>query len=199
MDMTTTTNRDPALRFPEKSSFMGVVEFHPRLAIVVIFLAIVVAVAGWRIFRESGAPRINALAEEAAAVFASTPTGSAQPALLDLAEAEKRIEDFSGVAVRFPRDDPGFAVSDVERRIMRKRPAVVVRFSYQSERCLLVIFRNEKFLKKKPLASFHDELLLSGERDGLSFVFWERDNASFIMVSDAEMTQVFKLVRCFLT
>ena len=197
--MTTTTNRDPAPRLPEKSSLLGVVEFHPRLAIVVIFLTIVVAVAGWRIFQESGAPRINALAEEAANVFVSTRAGSSPTAALDFAEAEKRIEDFSGVAVRFPGDDSGFVVSGVERRIMRKRPAVLVRFSYESERFLLVIFRNEKFLNKKSLALFQDELLLSGERDGLSFVFWERDNASFVMVSDAEMTHVFKLVRSFFT
>jgi len=197
--MVTTTNRSPVRNIPERSSLVGVVEFHPRLAIVVVFLTIVIAVAGWRIFREPGAFRINALADEAMAAFALLQVENAPVASLDFSEAERRILDFSGVSLKLPRDVSGFVVSSVERRTMRKRPAVGVRFSYEGGRHMLVVFRKENFLGRKPLASFPDESLLSGERDGRSFVFWEREDASFIMVSDTDVIQTFKLVRSFFT
>ncbi|MCL1926699.1 MAG: hypothetical protein FWF95_06140 [Syntrophorhabdaceae bacterium] len=195
--MATTTNRNPACHFSERSSLLGVVEFYPRIAIVVIFLTIVVAVAGWRIFRESGAPRINALADEAIAAFVSLQEEKAPAFFMDFAEAEKRILDFSGVSLKLPEDASGFTVSAVDRRTMRKRPAIGVRFSYEDGHHMLVVFRKENFLGRKPLASFPDESLLSGEHDGCSFVFWERDGASFIMVSDTDVIQTFKLVRGF--
>lgn len=197
--MATTTNRSPVRRFSERSSLLGVVEFYPRLAIVVIFLTIVVAVAGWRIFRESGAPRINALTDEAVAAFASLKAESTPASSIDFAEAEKRILDFSGVSLKLPKDVSGFTVSAVDRRTMRKRPAIGVRFSYEDGHHMLVVFRKENFLGRKSLASFPDESLLSGEHDGCSFVFWERDGASFIMVSDTDVVQTFKLVRSFFT
>ena len=176
---------------------MGMMGFNSRLAVVVFFLTIVVAVAGWHIVRESGAPRINAFADEAVGAFISKRPEIAPTAYPDLAEAQKRVIDFSGAAIRFPRDDAGFVVTAIERRTITKRPALEVRFSYEGENYLLMIFRKEKFMGRKPLATFPDESLLSGERNGLSFVFWERDNASFIVVSSAEETQVFKLVRNF--
>ena len=171
---------------------MGI-EFHPRLAIVVIILTIVVAVAGWRIFRESGALRIKELTGEAMAVFVSLQEESASMDSMDLAEAEKRIFDFSGVLVNLPRDDSGFIVFAVEKWTMRKRPAVGVRFSYENGRHMLVVSRKD-FKRKSP---FPDESLLSGELDGCSFVFWEREDASFIMVSDTDVMQAFRLVRNF--
>jgi len=196
----TTTNRSPEHRFHERSSLLGVVEFHPHLAIVVVFLTIFVAVAGWNIFREPGVPRINALADEAMTAFASPQAENAPPATsLDFDGVERRILDFSGVSVKLPRDASEFIVSAVERRTIRKRPAVVVRFSYEGGHHMLAIFRNEKFLGRKPLASFPDESLLSGERDNCSFVFWEREEASFIMISDTDVIQTFKLVRSFFT
>jgi len=198
--MVTTTNRSTARHFSERSSLFGVVDFYPRLAVVVIFLTIVVAVAGWRIFRESGVPRINALSDEAIVAFASLQAENAPAAAsLDFNEAERRILDFSGVSLKLPRDVSGFVVSAVERRTIRKRPAVGIRFSYEGGRHMLVIFRKENFLGKKPLASFPDDSLLSGERDGCSFVFWEREDASFIMVSDTDVIQTFRLVRGFFT
>ena len=194
-----TTNHDSVRDFLEKPSLPGAAEFHPRIVIVVIFLTIIVAIAGWRIFRESGVPRINAIADEATDAFALLPAEGVSATPMSLSEAEKRIHGFSGVAVELPKDAPEFVVSAVERQTMRKRSAAGLRFHYEGERYLLIVFRKENFFGRKSLASFPDEALLSGERDGHSFVFWENEGVTFIMVSDTDVTQVFRLVRQFFT
>ncbi len=197
--MATTTNRDPARRLPETSSLMGVMEFRPRLTIVLIFLTITVGVVGWRIFREAGAPRIKAMADEAMAVYASSPAGGVASTPLEIDDAEKKILELSGVAVGLPRDASGFAVTAVERETMRKQAAAAMRFRYDGGNHLLIVFQADHFLGGKPKAVFPEESLLSGERDGKSFVFWERDGASFIMVSDVDVIRAFSLVRLFFT
>ncbi len=189
------TDRDPARRLPDTSSLMGVMEFRPRLTIVLIFLTITVAVVGWRIFREAGAPRMDAIAGEAVAAYASSMAGSGASTPMEMDDAERKILELSGVAVTLPRDASGFVVTGVERETVRKRAAAGIRFSYDGGDHLLIVFRPERFLKAKAGALFPEESLLSGERDGRSFVFWERDGASFIMVSDADVTRAFGLVR----
>jgi len=195
--MATTTNRDPARRLPETSSLMGVLEFRPRPAIVLIFLTITIAVVGWRIFRETGVPRLNALADEALGVYAALGAGESASSPLEIDAAERKILDLSGVAVGLPRDASGFVVAGVEKETIRKRPAAAMRFSYDGGRHLLIVFRQDRFLGGKARAAFPEESLLSGERDGKSFVFWERDEASFIVVSDMDVIRAFGLVRRF--
>lgn len=193
------TNRAPARHLSETSSLMGVVEFRPRLAIVLILLTITVAVAGWRIFRETGVPRLNALADEALGVYAAHGTGGPQAPPLELDVAERKILDLSGVAVELPRDASGFVVAGVEPETIRNRAAAAVRFSFEGGRHLLIVFRQDRFLGGRSRAAFPDDSLLSAERDGKSLVFWERDGATYIMVSDVDVIQVFSLVRRFFT
>ena len=197
--MATTTNRDPARRLPETSSLMGVLEFRPRPAIVLIFLTITVAVVGWRIFRETGVPRLNALAEEALGIYAASGAGEPATSVLEIDAAERKILDLSGVPVGLPRDASGFVVAGVEKETIRKRAAAAMRFSYDGGRHLLIVFRQDRFLGGKARAAFPEESLLSGEREGKSFVIWERDGASFVMVSDVDVTRAFSLVRLFFT
>ncbi len=193
------TNRDPARRMPETSSLMGVMEFRPRLAIVLVFLTIMLAVVGWRIFRETGVPRLNALADEAMGLYSAALAAGADPAALEIDAAEKRLLDLSGVAVGLPRDAAGFVVTGVREETVRKKAAASMRFSYEGGRHLLIVFRKDRFLGAKPLQAFPEESLLSGERDGRSFVFWERDEASYIMVSDVDVVRALSLVRRFFT
>ncbi len=199
VEMATTTNRDPARRLPETSSLMGVMEFRPRLAIVLFFLTITVAVVGWRIFRETGVPRLNALTDEAMEIYEAPAAAEPASPALDLDAAEKRILDLSGVTVGLPRDAPGFVVAGVERETVRKQAAAAMRFRYDGGRHLLIVFRQDRFLGGKARAAFPEESLLSGEREGKSFVFWERDGASFVMVSDVDVIRAFSLVRLFFT
>lgn len=193
------TNRDPARRMPETSSLMGVMEFRPCPAIVLIFLTITVAVVGWRIFRETGVPRLNALADQAMALYSASPAAEAESAPLEIEAAEKKLLDFSGVAVGLPRDAAGFVVTGVEAETVRKKTAAAMRFRYEGGRHLLIVFRKDRFLGGKPLPAFPEESLLSGERDGRSFVIWERDGASYVVVSDLDVIRALELVRRFFT
>jgi hypothetical protein len=191
------TNRDPARRMPETSSLMGVMEFRPRPVIVLIFLTITVAVVGWRIFRETGVPRLNALADEAMGLYSASPAAGDDPEPLEIDAAERKILDLSGVAVGLPREAAGFVVTGVEGKTVRKKAAAAMRFRYEGGSHLLIVFRKDRFLGGKPLPAFPEESLLSGERDGMSFVFWEREGASYIMVSDADVIRALSLVRRF--
>ena len=196
--MATTTNRSPARRLPETSSLMGVLEFRPRLAMVLAFLTLTVAVVGWRIFQDAGSPRVNALAREAVDLYVAAPAGAAAT-VQEAAAAEKRILEFSGVTVALPHDVPEFSVEGVSRETVRKRPAAALRFRYAGNAYLLVLFRQDRFLGGNPAPAFPAESFLSGERDGKSFVLWERDGVSYIMVSDVDMTRTFDLVRRYFT
>ncbi|MGE5248295.1 MAG: hypothetical protein ACM3L8_08100, partial [Verrucomicrobiota bacterium] len=142
--MATTTNRNPARRLPETSSLMGVLEFRPRLAMVLAFLTLTVAVVGWRIFRDAGAPRVNALARDAVALYEAGPVRNDAASMQEAAAAEKKILEFSGVAVTLPHDVPEFVVDEVVRATLRKRPAAALRFEYAGSAYLLVVFRQEQ-------------------------------------------------------
>jgi hypothetical protein len=196
--MATTENRNPARRLPETSSLMGVLEFRPRLAMVLAFLTLTVAVVGWRIVEDAGAPRVNALTREAVELYAAAPPGPAA-SMSEAGAAEKKILEFSGVAVTLPHDVPEFVVQGVLRETVRKRAAAALRFQYAGSAYLLLVFRQDRFLGGEPPAAFPAESFLSGERDGKSFVLWEREGASYIMVSDVDMTRTFDLVRRFFT
>jgi len=197
--MATTTNRNPARRLSETSSLMGVLEFRPRLVIVLGFLTLTVAVVGWRIFLDAGAPRVNALAREAVALYEAPASGDAGAPTPEAAAAEKKILEYSGVAVALPHDVSEFAVLGVSRETLRKRAAAALRFRYEGNGYLLVVFRRDRLLGGDAPAAFPAESFLSGERDGKSFVLWERDGAAFVMVSDVDMTRTFDLVRRFFT
>ena len=197
--MGTTTNRNPGRRLPETSSLMGVMEFRPRLAIVLVFLTLTVAVVGWRMVRNAGAPRVNALAAAAVGIYAASSLQDAASAPMEIEEAERRIVEMSGVHLDLPRGEPGFAVAGVERETLRNRAAAALRFRFDGSTYVLVVFRQDRFLGGKPRPAFPEESLLSGERDGKSFVLWEREGVSFIMVSDVDVIRAFGLVRRFFT
>jgi hypothetical protein len=197
--MATTTNRNPARRLSEASSLMGVLEFRPRIVVVLVFLTLTVAVVGWRIYRDADVPRFNALAREAVGLYVATMPVDNAASTPRAETAEKRILEYSGVPVALPHDVPEFVVQGVFRETIRKRAAAALRFQFAGDAYLLIVFRQDRFLGGGSPASFPEESLLSGERDGKSFVLWERDGASYIMVSDVDMTRTFNLVRRFFT
>jgi len=193
-------NRNPARRLTETSSLLGLMEFRPRLTVVLVFLTLTVAVVGWRISRDAGVRRVDALAREAVGLFAAEAADASAPAAsLDPAEASMRLRELTGVSVGFPRDDAEFVLTEVRRQIFGKHPAAAVRFRYGGTPFLLLVFRPERLLGGQPPAAFPEESFLSGEREGMSFVLWERDGASYIMVSSEDVTRTFDLVRRFFT
>jgi hypothetical protein len=197
--MGSTTNRNPARRLDDASSLAGLREFRPRLTVVLVFLTLVVAVVGWRIARDTGARRVDVLAREAIGLFDAVPSTTADIAPQDSAEAEVRFRALAGAPIGFPRDDVDFVPVGVRRVTFANRPAASLRFRYAGERYLLVVSAPGRLLGTSSFAAFPEGSFVSGERDGRSFVLWERGGASCIVVSEVDVTEAFDLVRRLFT
>jgi hypothetical protein len=196
--MPSTLNRNPARRVGEASSLLGLVEFRPRLTIVLIFLTLTVAVVGWRIARDAGGHRVDALAREAMERYAEAPAKDGTVGLT-VEQAETRIRALSGVLLELPRNEEGFVVDGVLPERFHHHAGAVLRFRYEGDRFLLLISRGDRIFGNETSAAFPAASFLSGERGGKSFVFWEREGTSFIMVSAVDVTRNFDLVRRFFT
>jgi hypothetical protein len=197
--MGSATNRNPARRLGDASSLAGLEEFRPRLAVVLVFLTLMVAVVGWRIARDTGARRVDVLSREAIGLFDAVPSTVAVPAPLDAEEAEKRFRALAGVSIGFPRDDADFVPVEVRGETFANRPAASMRFRYAGEGYLLVVTPRDRLLGAPSVAAFPEGSFVSGERNGRSFVLWEREGASCIVVSAVDVTQAFDLVRRLFT
>ena len=197
--MGSTTNRNPARRLHDASSPGRLSEFRPRLTVVVVILTLMVAVVGWRIARDTGARRVDVLAREAIALFDAAPSTPADAAPPDAAEAQVRFRDLAGVPIGFPRDDVEFVPVEVRRETIANRPAASLRFRYAGEGYLLVVSARDRLLGTASVAAFPEGSFVSGERNGRSFVLWERDGASCIVVSNVDVTRAFDLVRRLFT
>lgn len=197
--MGSATNRNPSRRLDDASSLGGRLEFRPRLAVVLVFLTLMVAVVGWRIARDTGARRVDVLAREAIGLFDAAPSAGAATAPLDAAEAEKQFRALSGVPIGFPRDDVDFVPVEIRRETFASRPAASLRFRYAGERYLLLVSSRDRLLGVPSVAAFPERSFVSGERNGRSFVLWEREGASCIVVSDVDVTLAFDLVRRLFT
>jgi hypothetical protein len=196
--MGSTTNRNPARRMDDASSPAGLLEFRPRTAVLLVFLTLMVAVVGWRIARDTGARRVDVLARAAIGLFNTAPSTHAATAPPDAAEAEKRFQALAGVPIGFPRDDD-FVPADVRRETLANQPAVSLRFRYAGEGYLLVVSARDRLLGTHAVAAFPEGAYVSGERDGRSFVLWEREEATCIVVSAVDVTRAFDLVRRLFT
>ena len=197
--MGSATNRNPARRLDDASSLEGLTEFRPRLTIVLLFLTLMVAVVGWRIARDTGARRVDALAREAIGLFDASPSTGTSTAPPDAAEAEKRFGALAGVPIGFPRDDVDFVPVEVRKESLANHPAVSLRFRYAGEGYLLVVSARRRLLGTSSVAAFPEGSFVSGERDGRSFVLWEREEATCIVVSEVDVTRSFDLVRRLFT
>ncbi len=196
--MGSATNRNPARRLGDASSLLGLVEFRPRLTVVLVFLTLMVAVVGWRIARDTGARRVDVLAREAVRLFDAVPAAGAPREPLAAAEAEKVFQGLAAVPMEFPQDDD-FVPVEVRRVTFFQRPAASLRFRYAGDAYLLVVSARDRLLGNGFPSAFPEGSFISGERDGRSFVLWDREGASCILVSDVDVTQAFDLVRRLFT
>ena len=197
--MGSATNRNPARRLDDASSLGGLEEFRPRLTVALVFLTLMVAVVGWRLARDTGARRVDALAREAIGMFDAASTRGATAAPPDAAEAEKRFRTLAGVSIGFPQDDVDFVPVEVRRESFAGRPAASLRFSYAGAGYLLVVSARDRLPGAPSFAAFPEGSFVSGERDARSFVLWEREGASCIVVSEVDVTLAFDLVRRLFT
>lgn len=197
--MRSATNRSPARRVDDAPLVGGLPGFRPRLTVVLVFLTLMVAVVGWRIARDTGARRVDALAREAIGLYDGAPSKGTAAAAPDAAEAEKRFRALAGVPVGFPRDDADFVPVEVRRETFANRPAASLRFRYEGTEFLLVASAPGRRFGAPSVSAFPEGSFVSGERNGRSFVLWEREGASFIVVSEADVTRAFDLVRRLFT
>ena len=198
--MGSATNRNPARRLDDASSLAGLLEFRPRTAVVLVFLTLMVAVVGWRIARDTGARRVDVLAREAIGLFDAAPsTGTVRHAAGCRGGVETQFRALAGVPIGFPRDDADFVPVEVRRETFASHPAASLRFRYAGEGYLLVVSARDRLLGTPSVAAFPEGSFVSGERDGRSFVLWEREEATCIVVSEVDVTRAFDLVRRLFT
>jgi hypothetical protein len=193
------TNRTPLRRPEDTTSLPGLFEFRPRLGVVLVFLTLTVAVVGWRIAEDSGNRRTDRLAKEAIGLFAASPPGKAHPEPVPVPDAAKKLRDLAGVPVDLPEGDPDFVVLEVRRETFDRHAAASVRFLYEGEAYLLVVCPRERILGGSLPSAFPEGSFLSGEQAGRSFVFWERGEASCMLVSGVDVSRAFDLVRRLFT
>ena len=197
--MGSATNRNPARRMDDASIPAGLSGFRPRTAVVLVILTLMVAVVGWRIARDTGSRRVGVLAREAIGLFDAAPPAGTAAVPPDAAEAEKRFRDLAGVPIGFPRDDADFVPVEVRRETFANHPAASLRFRYAGEAYLLVVSARDRILGASRVAAFPEGSFVSGEREGRSFVLWEREEATCIVVSGVDVTTTFDLVRRLFT
>jgi hypothetical protein len=177
----------------------GLLEFRPRTTVVLVFLTLMVAVVGWRIARDTGARRVDVLAREAIVLFDAAPSTGTVATPPDAAEASMRFRALAGVPIGFPRDDVDFVPVEIRTETFANHPAVSLRFRYAGEGYLLVVSARDRLLGTPSVAAFPEGSFVSGERDGRSFVLWEREEATCIVVSEVDVTRAFDLVRRLFT
>jgi hypothetical protein len=186
----------PGRRPTGKTSLFGLGSFQPRLAIVLIFLTLTIAVVGVRISRDSGIRRVDDLVRQAQRAFAVSP----KEATRDPAEMEARVKEWTGATIILPRDEQRFVYTGIDREKTGRQVAAAIRFSFSGEPYLLLVVRKEMIGKAgSPESLFPQSGFLSGEKYGKSFVFWEREGVSYLLVTEAELERAFDLVRRYFT
>jgi hypothetical protein len=197
--MVGSSHESPGNQAPEKISLFGLVSYQPRWIIVLLFLTLVVSVVALRISWNSGLRRVDALVRDAERALA-LPMKVDTAAPRDPAEVEAKIREWTGAKIVLPRDEQLFTYNGVAREKMGRLPAVVVRLSFSGEPYLLLVVRKEMIRgSRSPGSLFSESGFLSGEKDGMSYVFWEREGISYLVVTGAELEHAFDLVRRYFT
>lgn len=196
--MVGSSDESPGKRAAEKTSLFGLVSFQPRLVVVLIFLTLTVVVVGIRISRDTGLRRVDALVRDAQRAFAIPPKEGA--GTRDPADVEARVREWTGVRIVLPRDEQLFTYGGAVHERMGRHEAALIRLSFSGEPYLLLVVRSEMIGRAgSPDSLFTQTGFLSGEREGKSFVFWEREGVSYLLVTEAELERAFDLVRRYFT
>jgi hypothetical protein len=197
--MVGTNHEKPGKHTPGKTSLFGLVSYQPRWVIVLLLLTLTVSVVGLRISWNSGLRRVDALVQDAERALA-IPTKVDPAGPRDPAEVEAKIREWTGAKIVLPRDEQLFTYNEVAREKMGRLPVVVVRLSFSGEPYLLLVVRKEMIRgSRSPGSLFSQSGFLSGEKDGKSYVFWEREGVSYLVVTGAELEHAFDLVRRYFT
>ena len=191
----------PERRPSEKISLFGLVSFRPRVAVVLILLTVTVAAVAVRITRDSGLRKVDLLVRDAMKLFAAARNEAVTGPPLSPDVVEERVREWTGIGLILPRDAEEFSFLGVSREKIGRQAAAAVRIAYGEDLYILLLVRQETLRGPggPPTTFFAESGFISGEKEGKSFVFWEKDGGSFILVSDADLTRAFDLVRRHLT
>jgi hypothetical protein len=190
----------PARRPGRRGTSSAAWGISPRMVLVLVVLTLTVAVVAYRIAFDAGPRRVENLVREGLRLFAAAQkeTESGPPA--DPAEIEKRAWELTGMRLSLPKDAPPFTYLGVTRPRWGKDPATAIRFTHEEDLCLLLAVRRETFgAGASSQMLFSGPGFISGEREGRSFVFWEKNGTTFLLVSDADLSRTFELVRRYFT
>jgi hypothetical protein len=169
------------------------------MVLALVVLTLTVAIVAYRIAFDAGPRRVEGMVREGLRLFA-VQEGAESGAPADPAGIEKRVREITGLRLSLPKDVPPFTYLGVTRSRWGKDPAAAIRFAYEEDFCLLLAVRRETFgAGASSQMLFSGPGFISGEREGRSFVFWEKNGATFLIVSDADLTRTFDLVRRYFT
>ena len=170
------------------------------MAVVLVFLTLTVAVVGYRISRDTGTRRVEETAREAQRLFAAAQKEGQQGDPLDPGAVEERILGWVGAKVSLPRDELLFSYKDATRRKIGKQDAAAVLLTFGEDHFLLLVVRPEPLRGvEAPSPLFSESTFLSWEKEGNSFVYWEKDGVLYFLVSNVDLTRTFDLVRQYFT
>lgn len=194
--MNDSTGRRPDRGNPESISLFGLGAFRPHLAAVLVLLTVTVAVFAVRIFRDTGYSRVDLLARAGLRLYGGHGTEGGTS--LEPADVERTVEEWTGAKLRFPREGNRAVITSVRREKLGRRKAAAIRFHESENVYLLLVVRN-----RHPGAEggglFSETGFLSGEKEGKSFVYWEREDSAYFLVTSADLTRAIELVRLYFT
>ena len=171
-----------------------------RLAVVLVILTLTVAVVGYRISRDAGTRRVEEMAREAQRLFVAAQMERGKVAPLDPGAVEERIQGWVGAKVTLPRDEHLFSYKGATRERIGKQTAAAIRMTFGEDPFLLLVVRPDPLRGvEAPSPLFSESSFLSWEREGNSFVFWEKDGVLYFLVSNVDLTRTFDLVRQYFT
>lgn len=171
-----------------------------RLVVVLVFLTLTVAVVGYRISRDAGTRGVEEMAREAQRLFAAALKEGGKDIPLDPVAVEARIQEWVGAKVALPRDERLFSYKGATRERIGKQTAAAVRLTFGEDPFLLLVARQDPLrAADAPSPLFSESSFLSWEREGNSFVFWEKDGVLYFLVSNVDLTRTFDLVRQYFT
>lgn len=180
----------------ESTSLFGPVTFRPRLAVVLVLLTVTVAVFAVRIFRDTGYARVDLLARAGLRLYGNP--GAEGGKSLDPADVEKSVAEWTGAKLLFPRQENRAVITSVRREQVGRRTAAAIRFLESGNAYLLLVVRN-RHGRASEEGLFSGAGFLSGESEGKSFVYWEREDAAYFLVTSADLTSAIDLVRRYFT
>lgn len=169
----------------------------PRLALVLLLLTAMVALFGWRFASDPNVRKAEQVTREAGRLFAEWRGQPELRAGMSDSAAEAGIASaFVGRRISLPRGEEVLFHGTTAAKV-GKRNAAAVRLRIAGEPYLLLVVSPGGAIRpaEGPSSPFPGGALLSGEREGVAYVFWRKDALFYCLASDRELTRVFESVR----